>query len=88
MEIERKCLTCFYCAEEDSQQVSLQLIGQKRYMCLAAPPSASAIPVQGGGVAAITSYPQVNGQSISCARFTPIPPVEVRAQLKKGKNDE
>lgn len=87
MDIERRCLKCWYCAEDTAPKQQPQLIGQRSFMCLANPPTSSAVITGNGGVALIASYPQVNNESISCARYTPPPTAEVRALVRKGSND-
>lgn len=68
MEIERKCLLCRYAAKDGNTNGQLALIGHERVVCLANPPTATAV-LSGGGVAIVTSYPQVNKDSISCGMF-------------------
>jgi hypothetical protein len=88
MDIERKCVQCWYAAEDASPQNQLPVIGQpKRYMCLFGPIAATAIPTPQGQILAIASYPSVNEQTISCGRWTPIPSKEVQALVRKGTND-
>lgn len=87
MDIERKCLQCWYCAEDTTPKQQPQLIGHRSYMCLAGPPSSSALPTANGALALIATYPQVTKDSISCARYVPPPPTEVRALIRKGTNN-
>lgn len=86
MDIERKCLQCWYCAEDTSPKQQPTLIGQRSYMCLANPPTSSAVLTQ-NGIILVAAYPQVNKESISCARHTPPPPAEVRQLVRKGTNN-
>lgn len=87
MDIERKCLQCWYSAEDTTPRQQPQLIGQRSFMCLASPPTASAVLTPNGGLAMIAGYPQVNKDSVSCGRFMPNPPAEVKAMIRKGNND-
>jgi hypothetical protein len=43
MDIERKCLQCDYSAEDQSPQMQLTIIGQKRQMCLHGPICGAAV---------------------------------------------
>lgn len=87
MDIERKCLTCHWCAEDTTPQAQIPIVGQRRFMCLFGPIAASAFPVQNGGVLSIASYPSINDQTVSCGRYLPQPSGDVAAIIKKGTND-
>jgi hypothetical protein len=42
------------------------------------------LPTGNGGLALIASYPQINKDSISCARWTPVPSKDVRETIAKA----
>lgn len=78
-EIERKCLSCKHCAEDPADARQMTLIGQRRYICVSRPPCACTFPTP-QGIVALTSYPVISAESISCGDWTS----DQRPQLPKA----
>lgn len=68
MNIERKCLDCFYAVKDPGATPDQIIQGAVPSMCLLNPPVTVPLVTQ-RGMAMVTAYPQVNAQTISCARW-------------------
>jgi hypothetical protein len=64
------CLVCVHALRDPAAPVDQILTGKVQHMCLESPPTVIAIPTQ-QGLATMTVYPLVTGETVSCSRFKP-----------------
>lgn len=73
--LEKKCLTCFHCVEDTSEDVATRMARMQQgqlgpaHLCLDSPPSVAISVTPSGQLMQAQGYPSVSAETVSCHHY-------------------